>query len=99
MGVTFLGEKNCKIETVVIPGDTISQFVIYEYIVLYPVLKITCCTSFTNVLMIISDNYCLDVNRNHGLILSNTLSNNYCKVYSPRRKVSINSIFVIYFKL
>ena len=40
MGVTILGEKNWKMETVVIPGDTISQFVIYEYIVLYPVLEI-----------------------------------------------------------
>ena len=30
MGVTILGEKNCKMETVVIPGDTISQLIIYD---------------------------------------------------------------------
>ena len=77
-----------------------NQSVCYLWIYCFiPSFRNTCCTSFTNVLMIVSDNYCLDVNRNHGLILSNTLSNNYCRLYSPRRKVSINSIFVIYLKL
>ena len=63
------------------PGDTIDQFATYGYIVFYQVSEITCCKSFTSILMIVSD-----TNRNHGLILSNVLFNNHCKLHSPRSK-------------
>ena len=69
-----------------VPGDTIDQFAIYGYIFFYQVSEITCCKSFTRILMIVSDIYRLDVNRNHGFILSNVLFNNHCKLYSPRSK-------------
>ena len=67
-----------------VSGETITQFVIYGYIVFYQVLEITWRTSFTNILMIVLDIYRLEVKRKRGLILSNISFNNYCKLYSPR---------------
>ena len=51
-----------------------------------PSSEITCRTSLTNVLMIVSNIYRLDFKINHGLILLNILFNSYYKLYFPRSK-------------
>ena len=64
-----------------IPGDTICQFTIYSYIIFHEVADLSGCSSFCNILILISEMYDFDINRNHGVILSNIIKN-YCNMYS-----------------
>ena len=56
------------------PGGTISQFVIY--VTFYQASEIICCIYFTNILITVSDICRLDINRNLGLILNQTIITN-----------------------
>ena len=56
------------------PGGTISQFVIY--VTFYQASEIICCIYFTNILITVSDICRLDINRNRGLILNQTIITN-----------------------
>ena len=67
------------------PGNTISQLVIY--VTSYQASEIICCIYFTNILMIVSDIYRLDINRNRGLILNQTtITNLWLQNIFPRNK-------------
>lgn len=68
-----------------VPGDTISQFFIY--VTFYQASEIICCIYFTNILMIASDIYRLDINRNRGLILNNYYKFMIAK-YIPKKQKS-----------
>ena len=63
-----------------IPGDTICQFTIYSYIIFHEVADLSGRSSFCNILTLISEMYDIDINRNHGVILSNIIKN-YCNMY------------------
>ena len=66
-----------------IPGDSVCQWTIFSYIVFHEVVNDCCRTSLCNLLMMIAEFYSFDVSRQHGIILSNILFNNYCILYSP----------------
>ena len=57
-----------------IPGDT------YSYIIFHEVADLSGRSSFCNILILISEMYDIDINRNHGVILSNIIKN-YCNMY------------------
>ena len=41
-------------------------------------------SSLCNLMMLISESYQLNMNRKHGVILSNMFLKNHCSLYSPR---------------
>ena len=66
-----------------IPGDTFCQFTIYSYIIFHEVADLSGRSSFCNILILISEMYDFDINRNHGVILSNIIKN-FCNMYFRR---------------
>ena len=66
------------------PGDSVVQWVIYSHIVFNAVFEHVCRKSLSNVLMIISELYGLNMERHHALTLSNIFFNNDCNFSNPR---------------
>ena len=67
-----------------IPYDAVCQWVIYSYAMFKVLAEVCCRTSLCNFLMLISEMYELNMDRRHGMILSNILFKNYVVMYSPR---------------
>ena len=65
------------------PNDTSRQFVFFSYILFREIMHV-CRKSLCNALMVIADIYSLNVEKNHGYILSNILLNNYTHMFTPR---------------
>ena len=67
-----------------IPGDSACQWSFYFYVMFREVANYTCRKSLCNILMIISELYGFNMERKHGLIMSNILFNNHSHLYTPR---------------
>ena len=68
-----------------LPGDTVSYWVFYSYIMFLHLKNSVCRVSLCNIMMIISDFYCLEnIERKHGQILGNIFFNNYSNLFTPR---------------
>ena len=65
------------------PGDSVSQWVIYSYIVFHTVAEHTCRKSLCNVLMVVSELYSLNMDRKHAFTLPNILFKNHCNLHNP----------------
>ena len=57
-----------------ISGDIICQLAIY--IIFHEASNLYCCSTFCNILMLISEMFDSDINRHHGMILSNIMFKN-----------------------
>ena len=57
-------------------GDIICQLAIYSYIIFHEASKLYCCSTFCNILMLISEMFGFDIKRHHGMILSNIMFKN-----------------------
>ena len=67
-----------------IPPDTTVEWVFFSF-VMFNVVKLKVCrNSLFNILMLISEMYNFNMKREHGIILSNILFQNYCLFESPR---------------
>ena len=67
-----------------IPGDSACQWSFYCYVMFREVANYTCRKSLCNILMIISEFYGFNLERKHGMIMSNIPFNNHSHLYTPR---------------
>ena len=67
-----------------IPSDSSCQWAIFCFILFNSVKEKVCRTSLCNIFMLISQYYSFNMDKRHGLILSNIFLNNYCKTVTPR---------------
>ena len=67
-----------------VPTDTACQWTFFGYIMFNAVKEVVCRKSLTNLLMIISDIHTFNMERRHGLILSNMFFKNHCVQNTPR---------------
>ena len=67
-----------------IPPDTTVEWVFFSFIMFNVVKLKVCRNSLFNILMLISEMCNFNMKREHGIILSNILFQNYCLFESPR---------------
>jgi len=66
-----------------VPPDFIVQWVFFAYILFHEIKTRVCKKSLTNALMLVSDVYSFNIEKECGITLSNILLNNYCHMYTP----------------
>ena len=67
-----------------LPGDTVCQWVVYDYIMFSEVVNLCCRKSLCRILSNLSDLYDLLIKDIYLPILANILFNNYCSLCSPK---------------
>ena len=67
----------------IIPSDSICEWVYFCYIIFYSVVKDVCRNSLCDIFLDIAERFMLEVEKKHGSILSNVLVNSYCRLNSP----------------
>ena len=67
-----------------IPGDSVCQWVINNYVIFHEIAHHCCRKSLCNVLLIIAELYDLSISDCYPPRLVNILFNNHCCLYSPK---------------
>jgi hypothetical protein len=76
-----------------IPNDSVCQWTFFCFIIFGNVCNQVCRTSLTNIFLLVSDMYDLNMREKHAMTLSNIFLNNFCKQYArpsekePKQKV------------
>ena len=73
-----------------IPTDSACQWVFFCYIMFNAVKEKVCRKSLSNLFMVVSDMHTFNMERKHGMILSNIFFKNHCANNTPRSTKEAN---------